>query len=125
MGKRVVKFRGLAEALQRDVLEAHPGQVVDGERAAAMLKAQDPERWRGLTFRHATAGLRFLADSARAHKVRYGHYQAINGCAPAPDPKARKLSEVEALDLLLDAMAQAEPVLRRARKVLTILEDVK
>lgn len=109
---RNVKYRGLATAVHT-LIANQPNKVWDAESVAQRLNGafQDvPTKTVGST-------LKYLTNEGHAERVAYGMYRAT-AAADQADP-------VAVIDQLLDAMAAAEPVLRKAKAVMGALREVQ
>lgn len=110
---REVNHRGLSKAVHA-ILVKHPNKVFDSETLMAQLNGAHSDAPQ----RSVTGALKYLCDSGQAVRVGYGTYRLNPEAAAETDP-------VAVIDQLLDAMAAAEPVLRKAKAVMGALREVQ
>jgi hypothetical protein len=110
---REVNYRGLSKAVYA-ILAKHPNKVFAPEAVTAQLNGA----YRDAPQRSVTGALKYLHGNGQAERVGYGAYRLAPDQAAESDP-------VAIIDQLLDAMAAAEPILRKAKAVMGALREVQ
>ena len=113
---KAMKYRGLSATIAELVGNLDDRDIVDAKYIQSHLNG----KYKGVGSTAVVSAMRYLSNFEEAvlePGLHRGTYRVVN---------ARKAHDaVQEIDNLLDAMAAAEPALRRAKRILSLLEQVK